>query len=280
MPTSSGGRRGVRAIVHAVRGGFGTRIGSVLAKLRVTLRVPAEGTMPSLDGATGWLNSEPLTAADLRGKVVLVQFWAYTCIEWLRTFPYLSVWWGRYRSDGLVVIGVHSPEYSFQHDVKNVRQAVNGLGIRYPIAIDNHYAIWDAFKNPYSPGLYVVDAKMRIRTHQFGDGGYELLEEVIRRLLSESGARDIGLELGSLGTADADTAADPTENPAHPPKVAMRARMLLRGPVKERVDNELHFTPHSAFDRTPKHSPNICPHDGIPRQFKDFPENPCKRING
>jgi AhpC/TSA family protein len=214
MHTSSGDRRGVPAIVRAALGGLGRRFGSALAELHVTLRVPAEARMPSLDGATGWLNSEPLAPADIRGKVVLVQFWAYTCIEWLRTFPYISVWWERYRSNGLVVIGVHTPEYSFEHDVNNVRQAVNGLGIRYPIAIDNHYAIWDAFKNPYSPGLYVVDAKMRIRHHQFGDGGYELLEGVIRRLLSEAGARDIGPELGSLAAAGVDTATARTENPA------------------------------------------------------------------
>ena len=212
--TSSVGRRSIPEIVPASLVGLGRRIGSVLAELSVTLHVSAEATMPSLDGATGWLNSEPLTPADLRGKVVLVQFWAYTCIEWLRTFPYVSAWWERYNPNGLVAFGVHTPEYSFEHDVNNVLQAVNGLGIRYPIAIDNHYAIWNAFKNPYSPALYIVDAKMRIRNHQFGGGGYELLEGVIRRLLSEAGARDIGPELGSLADTDVDTAATPTENPA------------------------------------------------------------------
>jgi len=162
--------------------------------------------MPSLDGATTWLNSAPLTSADLRGKVVLVQFWSYTCIEWLRTFPYVGAWAERYGPHGLVVIGVHTPEYGFEYDVDNVRRAAKGLGIRYPIAIDNHYAISDAFKNPYSPALYVVDARMRIRHHHFGEGGYEESERLIRRLLSEAGARDFG---AALVTAARDGIAEP-----------------------------------------------------------------------
>src|SRR5262252_10424341 len=134
-------------------------IGALLARLRPSSR----DAMPPLDGATAWLISPPLTTAQLRGKVVLVQFWTYSCIEWLRTYPFLSAWADKYRDHGLVVIGVHTPEYSFEHDIDNVRKAVLGLGLRYPIAIDNHRTIADAFKNPYSPGLYIVDARGRIR---------------------------------------------------------------------------------------------------------------------
>jgi thiol-disulfide isomerase/thioredoxin len=145
--------------------------------------------LPSLDGATAWLNSPPLTTAQLRGRVVLVQFWSYTCIEWLRTAPYVSAWAERYVEAGLVVIGVHSPESSFEHDVTNVEHAVTGLGLRYPIAIDNHYAISDAFKNSYSPTLYVADARGRIRRRLVGESGYAESEGFIQQLLAEAPQR-------------------------------------------------------------------------------------------
>src|SRR5262245_45528524 len=119
--------------------------------------------MPSLDGATAWLNSDPITTESLRGKVVLVQFWSYTCIEWLSTYQYVKAWFAGYASQGLVVIGVHTPEHSFENDVENVRRAAQGLGLTYPIAIDNHFVIAQAFKNPYSPSLYLVDPRGRIR---------------------------------------------------------------------------------------------------------------------
>ncbi len=120
----------------------------------VSARLPDEGELPSLDGATGWLNSRPLTAAGLRGKVVLAGFWTYTCINWLRQLPYLRAWAGRYSGHGLVVIGVHTPEFSFEHDAGNVRRAVQDMRIDYPVATDTNYAVWLAFGNHYWPALY------------------------------------------------------------------------------------------------------------------------------
>src|SRR5437764_9281362 len=126
-----------------------------------------DGEMASLGGATGWLNSPPLTAAGLRGKVVLVDFWTYTCINWLRTEPYVRAWAEKYKNQGLVVIGVHTPEFAFEHDVDNVRRAVKDMRVGYPVAIDSDYAIWRAFDNEYWPALYFVDAQGRIRHHKF-----------------------------------------------------------------------------------------------------------------
>jgi thiol-disulfide isomerase/thioredoxin len=139
--------------------------------------------MPSLDGATGWLNSEPLGPAELRGRVVLVDFWTLTCINWLRTEPYVRAWSQAYRDDGLVVIGVHTPEFSFEHEISLVRQATKERGIDYPVAADNDYEVWSAFTNHYWPALYFVDAEGVIRDHHFGEGRYEQSERVIQRLL-------------------------------------------------------------------------------------------------
>jgi thiol-disulfide isomerase/thioredoxin len=139
--------------------------------------------MPSLDGATGWLNSEPLGPAELRGHVVLVDFWTLTCINWLRTEPYVRAWSQAYRDDGLIVIGVHTPEFSFEHELDLVREATKDRAIDYPVAADNDYAVWDAFDNHYWPALYFVDAEGMIRDHHFGEGRYEQSERVIQRLL-------------------------------------------------------------------------------------------------
>ena len=139
--------------------------------------------MPLLDGATGWLNSEPLGPAELRDHVVLVDFWTLTCINWLRTEPYVRAWAQTYRDDGLVVIGVHTPEFSFEHEIDRVREATKERAIDYPVAVDNDYAIWDAFDNHYWPALYFVDADGLIRDHHFGEGRYEESERVIQRLL-------------------------------------------------------------------------------------------------
>jgi len=146
--------------------------------------------MPSLDGATGWLNSPPLTADGLRGRVVVIDFWTYTCINWLRTVPYVRAWAAAYRNAGAVVLGVHTPEFPFEGDVENVRRAVRDRRITYPVAVDNDYAIWSAFANMYWPALYVVDAQGSICYHHFGEGAYEESEEVIRQLLGEVGAGD------------------------------------------------------------------------------------------
>jgi thiol-disulfide isomerase/thioredoxin len=139
--------------------------------------------MPSLGGATGWLNSEPLGRAELRGHVVLVNFWTWTCINWLRQEPYVRAWSQAYRDDGLVVIGVHTPEFSFEQDVEGVRRATQERAIDYPVAVDNDYEVWGAFANHYWPALYFVDAEGVIRANHFGEGRYEGSERVIQRLL-------------------------------------------------------------------------------------------------
>ncbi len=139
--------------------------------------------MPALDGATGWVNSEPLGPAELRGHVVLVNFWTLTCINWLRQEPYVRAWSQAYRDDGLVVVGVHTPEFSFEHDIDNVRRATKEREIDYPVAADNDYAIWSAFTNNYWPALYFVDTDGVIRDEQFGEGRYEQSERVIQELL-------------------------------------------------------------------------------------------------
>ncbi len=139
--------------------------------------------MPSLDRATEWLNFDPLGPAELRGHVVLVDFWTLTCINWLRTEPYVRAWSNAYRNDGLIVIGVHTPEFSFEHEIDRVQKAVTERGIDYPVAIDNDYEIWTAFDNHYWPALYFVDPDGIIRDHHFGEGRYEESERVIQRLL-------------------------------------------------------------------------------------------------
>jgi hypothetical protein len=149
-------------------------------------RLPIEGDVPALDGAAEWLNSPALTTKGLRGKVVAVNFCTYTCINWLRSLPYVRAWAEKYQDSGLVTIGVHTPEFPFEHDVANVRRAVKAMRIEYPIAIDNDYTIWRAFDNHYWPALYVIDAKGKIRYHQFGEGEYEQSETVIQKLLSNA----------------------------------------------------------------------------------------------
>ncbi|MGH3102003.1 MAG: thioredoxin, partial [Thermoleophilia bacterium] len=139
--------------------------------------------IPSLDGATAWLNSEPLNPAGLRGQVVLANFWTLTCINWLRQEPYVRAWSEAYRDDSLVVIGFHTPEFSFEHEIDGVRQATEERAIDYPVAVDNDYAVWEAFANRYWPALYFVDADGIIRDEHFGEGRYEQSERVIQRLL-------------------------------------------------------------------------------------------------
>nr|WP_180167789.1 cytochrome c biogenesis protein DipZ [Stenotrophomonas sp. SbOxS2]NYU01036.1 cytochrome c biogenesis protein DipZ [Stenotrophomonas sp. SbOxS2] len=153
--------------------------------------LPVEGTLPSLSGATGWLNSPPLTAEQLRGKVVLIDFWTYSCINCLRAMPFVHEWAQRYRDHGLVVVGVHTPEFAFERDPRNVMKAVQQLKVEYPVALDNQYAIWRAFNNRYWPAHYFIDAQGNIRGHQFGEGNYAHSEQVIRRLLVEAGQTDL-----------------------------------------------------------------------------------------
>ena len=170
--------------------------------------LPVEGKLPSLAGATGWLNSQPLAAAGLRGKVVLVDVWTYTCINWRRTLPYVRAWAGKYQGQGLVVIGVHTPEFGFEKNVDNVRRAIQDMKIEYPVAVDSDYAIWRALDNHYWPALYVVDAQGRIRHHQFGEGGYDKAERVIQQLLAEAGASGVDKGLVAVEGLGAEAEAD------------------------------------------------------------------------
>src|SRR5438105_2819854 len=169
---------------------------------------PLGGELTSLDSATAWLNSEPLTAASLRGKVVLIDVWTYTCINWLRTLPYVRAWAEKYKNQGLVVIGVHAPEFAFEKNVDNVRRAAKDMRVDFPIAIDSDYAIWRALNNEYWPALYFVDAQGRIRHHHFGEGEYEQSEKIIQQLLAEAGIGGIGHELVSVDGRGAEAAAD------------------------------------------------------------------------
>jgi thiol-disulfide isomerase/thioredoxin len=179
-----------------------------MAWTRHTVDLPVEGEVPSLDGATGWLNSPPLAPADLRGKVVLADFWTYTCINWLRTLGYVRAWSEKYADHGLVVIGVHTPEFPFERDVDNIRRAAKDMRVEYPIAIDSEYAVWRAFNNHYWPAVYIADAQGRIRHHQFGEGGYEECERAIQRLLREAGDEGIGDDLVSVAGDGFEAQAD------------------------------------------------------------------------
>jgi thiol-disulfide isomerase/thioredoxin len=167
-----------------------------------------ESRLPGFDGATGWLNSDPLTAADLRGRVVLVDFWTLTCINWLRTLGYVRAWAERYRDHGLVVVGVHTPEFPFEGDAENVRRAVTSLGVPYPVAIDSEYTVWRAFANHYWPAIYIADVEGRIRFHHFGEGAYGDCERVIQRLLEEGGQSAPTADLVSISPGGVEAQAD------------------------------------------------------------------------
>jgi thiol-disulfide isomerase/thioredoxin len=175
---------------------------------RFMVDLPVEGELPSLAGATGWLNSPPLTAADLRGKVALVDFWTYTCINWLRTLGYVRAWAEKYEDQGLVVVGVHTPEFPFEQDVDNVRQAAKEMRVEYPIALDSDYGVWRAFDNHYWPAVYIADAEGRMRHHHFGEGRYEELERIIQRLLRDAGRGGIGNDLVSVADDGLEAQAD------------------------------------------------------------------------
>src|SRR4051795_8039681 len=158
------------------------------------LVLPALGTLPSLAGLGPWFNSGVLTNQELKGKVVLVDFWTYSCINCLRTLPYLKAWDSKYRKDGLVVIGVHAPEFAFEREPSNVAKAVQGLGVRYPVVLDNKYELWDAYGNQYWPAEYFIDARGRVRLTHFGEGDYGAKEQAIRELLAERGDTSLGAD--------------------------------------------------------------------------------------
>ena len=162
-----------------------------LSNLFQRLPLGARPRLPGFAGATAWLNTEPLTPAALEGKVVLVDFWTLTCINWIRTLPYVRAWAEAYGGHGLVVVGVHTPEFDLEHDVDEVRRAARHFRFDQPIAVDNDYAVWEAFANRYWPAVYIADAEGRIRHEHFGEGGYERSEEVVRQLLAEAGVADL-----------------------------------------------------------------------------------------
>ena len=172
---------------------------------------PVEGDFPSLDGAVAWLNSKPLTPDELKGKVVLVDFWTYSCINCLRTLPYLHAWYEKYRDHGLVIIGVHTPEFAFEKDIDNVQRAVRNLKITYPVAVDSNYAIWSAFLNNYWPADYFIDAQGRIRGHAFGEGDYDKSERLIQTLLGKAGFTDVPQGLVSVNGSGVQAAADESQ---------------------------------------------------------------------
>ena len=215
------------------------------------IHLPREGELPSLGGATAWLNSPPLSTADLRGKVILIDFWTYTCINWLRTLPYVRAWAEKYQEHGVVVIGVHAPEFSFEHDLENVRRAARDMRVDYPIAIDNDFAIWQAFTNHYWPALYLVDAQGHLRSHHFGEGAYELSEMILQHLLAEAGRGGIAPDLVSVDAQGAEVAADwdslrsvetyvgseRTENFASPGGAVLDKRHLYTAPERLRLNH-------------------------------------------
>ena len=170
--------------------------------------LPVESRLPGFDGAGGWLNSPPLTPAGLRGSVVLVDFWTYTCINWLRTLGYVRAWDERYRDKGLVVVGVHTPEFPFERDEDNVRRAVADMDLSYPVALDPEYAVWQAFSNHYWPAIYIADAEGRIRYHHFGEEAYAETERVIQRLLRDAGRDSIDEDVVNIVPGGVEAQAD------------------------------------------------------------------------
>jgi thiol-disulfide isomerase/thioredoxin len=184
------------------------------------------------DGATTWLNSPALTAADLRGKVVLVQFGTYTCINWLRTLPHVRAWAGKYKKQGLVLVNVHTPEFEFEKNLENVRRAIKGLGLAFPVAVDNDYAVWRAFSNNAWPAIYLIDAQGRLRYRHLGEGEYERSEKMIQQLLAEAGAAGVPRDLVSVEGRGAEAAAD---------WASLRTPETYLGP--ERAENRVHTAP-------------------------------------
>jgi thiol-disulfide isomerase/thioredoxin len=170
--------------------------------------LPVEGNLASFAGATGWLNSEPLTPEGLRGRVVLVDFWTYTCVNWLRTLPYVRTWAAKYGDAGLTVVGVHTPEFGFERDVDNIIAAARDFGVGYPIAVDSDYAVWGAFENHYWPAVYIADVDGQIRYHHFGEGEYAATEMVIQQLLLDAGSGDIDQDLVMVDPHGLEVAAD------------------------------------------------------------------------
>jgi thiol-disulfide isomerase/thioredoxin len=218
--------------------------------MQTSVQPPVEDELASLGSATEWINSPPLTAAGLRGKVVLIDFWTYTCINWLRQLPYVRAWAEKYKDQGLVVIGVHTPEFAFEKNLENVRRETKNIGVAYPVAVDNDYVIWRAFNNNYWPALYFVDAEGRVRHHKFGEGDYEQSEKIIQQLLAEAGSRDVERGVVEVEGRGAEAAADwgslrspenyvgygRTENFASPGGVAKDQHRVYAAPARLKLN--------------------------------------------
>jgi thiol-disulfide isomerase/thioredoxin len=170
--------------------------------------LPVEGQLASFSGATGWLNADPLTPEGLRGRVVLVDFWTYTCINWLRTAPYRRAWHAKYRDAGLTIVGVHTPEFGFERDLDNVTRYAREFGVTYPVAIDSDYGVWRAFSNHYWPAIYLADAEGRLRYHHFGEGEYAMTEMVVQQLLLDAGAATLDQDLVAVDPHGLEVAAE------------------------------------------------------------------------
>jgi cytochrome c biogenesis protein CcdA/thiol-disulfide isomerase/thioredoxin len=210
--------------------------------------LPVEGQMPSLSGAVAWLNSPPLTAESLKGHVVLVDFWTYSCINCLRTLPYVEAWAKKYHDQGLIVIGVHAPEFAFERNIDNVRQAISKLGITYPVAIDNNYAIWQGFNNEYWPAHYFIDAEGRIRHHHFGEGSYAKSEEVIQQLLREAGQKNVPGQIVSVDGTGAEAAADEQDIGSPETYIGTERAMNFASPGGEIAGTVHDYTAPTALD--------------------------------
>jgi thiol-disulfide isomerase/thioredoxin len=172
------------------------------------VELPVEGRLASFHGATSWLNTEPLTPEGLGGRVVLVDFWTFTCINWLRTLPYRKAWAAKYADAGLTVVGVHTPEFGFERDLDNVVPRTRALGVEYPVAVDSDYGVWRAFANHFWPAIYIADAEGRIRYHHFGEGEYAMTEMVIQQLLLDAGATGVDRDLVDVEPRGLEVAAD------------------------------------------------------------------------
>jgi len=211
-----------------------------------TVTLDREGPMPSLGGATAWLNSKPLTPSGLRGKVVLVDFWTYSCINCLRSLPYIEAWAQKYGPQGLVVVGVHSPEFAFERDTNNVRTAVERLKLTFPVAVDSNHAIWNAFRNEYWPADYFVDASGQIRFHHFGEGSYAESERVIQELLAEAHHEQLGPASGmvsmAVAGAGAEAAADPTALGSPETYIGYERGEHFASPEKLAIDHTARYT--------------------------------------
>jgi thiol-disulfide isomerase/thioredoxin len=183
-------------------------LASLLAAAPMDASAQDKGTLQRFDGAKTWLNSPPLSAAELRGKVVLVDFWTYTCVNWTRTLPYVRAWAEKYKDQGLVVIGVHTPEFPFERDFDNIRRAVKNMRVAYPVAIDSDYAVWRAFSNNAWPAVYLIDAQGRLRYRHLGEGEYQRTEETIQQLLVETGNADVNRQLVTVEARGVEVGAD------------------------------------------------------------------------